>query len=61
MKLKPQGKKSKQKSIRRMKINIIILQAEGSDRPKEGKKEGQKCKRVFLEVGGKMYMPFGLH
>jgi len=44
-----------------MKINIIILQAEGSDRPKEGKKEGQKCKRVFLEVGGKMYMPFGLH
>jgi hypothetical protein len=44
-------------NIRRMKINIIILQAEESCRSKEER----KCKKVFLEVGGEIIMPFGLH
>ena len=44
-----------------MKINIIILQAQESYRSKKGLKDGQKCRRVFFEVGREMYIPFGLH
>jgi len=39
LKFKKQGK-NRQKGVRKMTINLIILQAQGSQRTKEERKEG---------------------